>query len=154
MGVVLDAFRAVEERDREGLFALYHPQVEFVEAPSLPYGGTFRGREEIRNRLERAPGETWLGTWGPLQPTGAERRMDPRPIAANENEVVVLYHQRALAPDGEHFDAPVLGLYQVRDGKFARAQMFHFDTAAVVDFLARARKEATQGTAQAVTSSS
>jgi uncharacterized protein len=143
MGVVLDAFRAVEERDREGLFALYHPQVEFVEAPSLPYGGTFRGREEIRNQLERAPGETWLGTWGPLQPTGAERSMDPRPIAANENEVVVLYHQRALAPDGEHFDAPVLGLYQVRDGKFARAQMFHFDTAAVVDFLARARKEAT-----------
>jgi ketosteroid isomerase-like protein len=140
--VVLDVFRAVEDRDREGLFALYHPEVEFVEAASLPYGGTFGGREEIRNQLERALGETWLGTWGPLQPTGAERRMDPRPIAANENEVVVLYRQRALAPNGEHFDAPVLGLYEVRDGKFARAQMFHFDTAAVVDYLARVREQA------------
>jgi hypothetical protein len=51
----------------------------------------------------------------------------------------VLYHQRALNRAGEHFDAPVLGLYEVRDAKFARAQMFHYDTAAVVDFLARAK---------------
>ena len=136
--VVLQAFRAVEGRDREELLALYHPEVEFVDAPSLPYGGTFRGKEDIRNQLDRSPGETWLGTWDPLQPTDAERSMDPRVVAASENEVVVLYRQRALAPNGERFDAPVLGLYEVRDGMFARAQMFHFDTAAVVDFLVRA----------------
>jgi hypothetical protein len=35
-------------------------------------------------------------------------------------------------------DAPVFALYQVRDGKFARAQMFHYDTAAIVAFLKRA----------------
>jgi hypothetical protein len=29
----------------------------------------------------------------------------------------------------------VLGLYQIRDGKFARAQMFYFDTAAALRFL-------------------
>ena len=34
---------------------------------------------------------------------------------------------------------PVLGLYEVRDGRFARAEMFHFDTAAIVGFLERAR---------------
>jgi ketosteroid isomerase-like protein len=34
---------------------------------------------------------------------------------------------------------PVLGLYQVRDGKLARAQMFYFDTATVNDFLVRAK---------------
>jgi hypothetical protein len=32
----------------------------------------------------------------------------------------------------------VLGLYEVRDGMFARAQMFHFDTASVVRFLRQA----------------
>jgi hypothetical protein len=32
----------------------------------------------------------------------------------------------------------VLGLYQVRDGKFARVQMFYFDTAAVLEFLREA----------------
>jgi uncharacterized protein len=136
--VVLQTFRAVEQRDREALFALYHPDVEFRDAPSLPYGGTFRGKEDIRERLERAPDRTWLGTWGPLQPTEAQRSMDPRVVAANDTEVVVLYRQRAVGPAGERFDAPVLGLYEVREGKFARAQMFHFDTAAVVDFLTRA----------------
>jgi len=137
--VVLRTFRAVEQRDVEGLFALYHPDVEFHDPPSLPYGGSFRAKADIRARLEHAPGETWLGTWGPLQPTEAERRMDPRVVAAGGAEVVVLYRQRALAPDGERLDAPVLGLYEVRDGKFARAQMFHFDTAALVEFLNRAR---------------
>jgi uncharacterized protein len=128
--VVLEVFQAIETRDAESLLALFHPQVEFHEAPSLPYGGTTRGKGEIAGG--------WLETWGPLQPTEAERRMDPRVIAASGQEVVVLYRQRAIDPAGERFDAPVVGVYEVRDGKFARAQMFHYDTAAVVDFLARA----------------
>jgi ketosteroid isomerase-like protein len=140
MDIVLRTFRAVEQRDAEALFSLYHPDVEFHDAPSLPYGGNSRGKERLRDLYERAPEETWLGTWGPLQPTQAERRMDPRVVAANETEVVVLYRQRAVDPRGERLDVPVLGLYEVRDRKFARAQMFHFDTAALVDFLTRARR--------------
>ena len=51
----------------------------------------------------------------------------------------VVYRQRALSAAGERFDAPVFALYHVRDGKFARAQMFHYDTAAILAFLDRAR---------------
>jgi uncharacterized protein len=129
--VVLQAFDAIERRDREGLLALYHPEIEFHEAPSLPYGGTLRGKDEV------ARDDGWERTWIPLQPTEAERSMDPRVIAANDREVVVLYRQRALSSTGARFDAPVLGLYEVREGKFGRAQMFHFDTLAVVQYLAR-----------------
>ncbi|HKF79350.1 MAG TPA: nuclear transport factor 2 family protein [Thermoleophilaceae bacterium] len=131
--VVLQAFRAVERRDRERLLALYHPDVEFCDAPSLPYGGTLRGKKSV------AQNEGWLETWGPLQPTEAERSMEPRVVAAGDREVVVLYRQRAVDAAGDRFDGPVLGLYEVRGGKFARAQMFHFDTAAIVEYLARAR---------------
>lgn len=130
--VVLAAFRAVEQRDREGLFALFHPDVEFHEAPSLPYGGVTSGREASH------ADPAWARTWDPLQPTAAERSMSPRVVAAREGEVVVLWRARAVGAAGERFDEPVLGLYEVRDGMFARAQMFHFDTAAVVAFLARA----------------
>jgi hypothetical protein len=35
----------------------------------------------------------------------------------------------------------MLGLYQIREGKLARAQMFYFDTVAVASFL----KKATSG---------
>jgi ketosteroid isomerase-like protein len=137
--VVLAVFRAIEERDREALFELFHEDVELHEAPSLPYGSEgISGKEAMQAQLETAPERSWLGTWGPLQPTEAERRMDPRVVAARGKEVVVYYVTRALAPNGERFESPVLGLYEVRDGGFARAQMFHFDTAAVVEFLERA----------------
>lgn len=97
-----------------------------------------RGKTALRDQLETAPEQTWLGTWGPLQPTDAERRMDPRVVAAAGDEVTVVHSQRAVSPSGESFESPVLGLYEVREGKLARAQMFHYDTAAILAFLERA----------------
>jgi uncharacterized protein len=137
--LVLEAFRAVEDRDERRLLELYHPEVEFHWPPSLPYGGSFRG-------ASRPPGQGWSQVWDRLQPSEAERRMDPRVVAATADEVVVLWRQRGLSPSGERLDGEVLGLYSVRDGKFARAQMFYFDSAAVLRFLddARADEEARQ----------
>jgi len=68
--------------------------------------------------------------------------MDPRVVAATGEEVVVLWQQRGLSPTGARFDGPVLGLYRVRDGKLARAQMFYFDTTALAGFLAYATDQA------------
>jgi len=136
VAIVLEAFTAVERRDMQRLLALYHPEVEFHWTPSLPFGGS--SRAGVKDR--RGPG--WSEVWEPLQPTEAERRMDPRVIAATEKEVVVHWHQRAVSPSGERFDGEVLGLYEVRGGKFARAQMFYFDAAAVQRFLASARVDA------------
>jgi len=144
--VVLAVIRAVEERDADALFELYHDDVELHDAPSLPYAHTARGKTAMREQLETAPQETWVGTWGPLQPTEAERRMDPRVLGSAGDEVTVLYTTRALAPNGERFESQALGLYEVRDGKFAGAQMFHYDTAAILAFLERAAR-ATQATA-------
>jgi ketosteroid isomerase-like protein len=128
--VMRKLFRAVEDHDEQSVFGLYQPDVEFHWPPSLPYGGSGRGL--------RATGLTWGETWAVLQPTEAERRMDPRFVAASDNEVVVLWHQRGRSPKGERFDGEVLGLYQLHDGRLARAQMFYFDTAAVNNFLAGA----------------
>jgi uncharacterized protein len=138
--VVLEAFRAVEDRDERRLLELYHPEVEFHWPPSLPYGGSFRAES-------RTPGQGWSEVWDPLQPSEAERRMDPRVVAATADEVVALWRQRGLSPSGQRFDGEVLGLYGVRDSKFACAQMFYFDSAAVLRFLddARAHEEGRRG---------
>jgi ketosteroid isomerase-like protein len=136
VAIVLEAFKAVEQRNRQRLRELYHPQVEFHWTPSLPFGGATRGG--VRDR----PGPSWSQVWEPLQPTTAERRMDPRVVAATENEVVVHWRQRGRSPSGERFDGEALGLYEVRDGKFARAQMFYFDAIAVQQFLAASEIEA------------
>lgn len=60
-------------------------------------------------------------------------------MATSENEVVILWQQRGISQAGDGFDGPVLGLYQFRDGKLARAQMFYYDTVALVRFLANAK---------------
>jgi ketosteroid isomerase-like protein len=121
--LVTSIFRAIEQRNDQRFAELLHPDFEIHWPPSLPYGS--------------GKGQTWSDTWGPLQPTETERRMDPCVVAANEDKVVVLWRQRGLGPSGERFDGEVLGLYQLREGKLARAQMFYFDTAAVAGFLAR-----------------
>jgi ketosteroid isomerase-like protein len=132
--VMLDIFSAIERRDAERLAALCQPDVELSWPAALPYGGTTRG-------IATGP-PSWIHTWTPLQPTEAERSMKPRVVASSGNEVVVLWHQRGRSPSGERFEGPVLALYTVHDGKLARAQMFYFDTPAVVEFLERARGQA------------
>ena len=129
--IVMAAFAAVERRDERRLAELYHPEVEFHWPPSLPYGGSFHGA----TALQAGDRVGFDQVWDRLQPTRRERRMDPRVVAASDQEVVVLWHQRGLKPDGQGLDMEVLGLYRVRDGKFARAQMFYFDTTAVLRFL-------------------
>jgi len=42
--VMLRLFRAVESHDEQSVFNLYQPDVEFCWPPSLPYGGSGRGR--------------------------------------------------------------------------------------------------------------
>jgi len=123
-------FEAVEHRNQKLMLALCTPDVEFHWPKSLPYG------REVGTLTSPGPG--WGDTWAPLQPTEAEQRLDPRVIAASDSEVVVHWIQRGLSPSGERFEAEVLGLYRLRDGKLARAQMFYFDTVAVVQFLERA----------------
>jgi ketosteroid isomerase-like protein len=128
---MLNIFSAIERRDAQGFRELVHPDVELHWPASLPYGGTARGLK---------PEEpTWSATWSPLQPSAAEQRMDPRVVAASADEVVVLWRQRGVTPAGDRCDEEVLGLYHVRGGKLARAQMFYFDTAALVSFLAKAK---------------
>ena len=129
---ILQIFRTIEQRDDVGFRALLQSDFEIHWPKSLPYGGTFRGLEPRPN--------SWDATWQPLQPTEAERKMDPRIIAAHHDDVVVYWHQRGLSPKGTRFDGDVVGLYTFRQGKLARAQMFYFDTAAVSSFLAEARR--------------
>ena len=120
--VMLDLFSAVERFDVEGQLALYQPDVEFHWPTSL----------YVKNHF------SWDDTWIPLQPTWADRKMNPRVVGASRDQVVILWHQRGVAPSGERFDGEVLGLYRLREGKLARAQMFYFDTTAVASFLAKA----------------
>ncbi len=134
--VVLQVFRSVEERNPQLAAEVYHEDLEFHWPRPLPYAGSSYG---LRTSLERRPG--WAETWDRFQGE-AERGLGARVVALSEDEVVILWHQRGHDPQGRRLDTPVLGLYQVRAAKLARAQMFYFDPLAAAEFLAVAGRPA------------
>jgi hypothetical protein len=85
--IVLSVFNAIEERNNQRFSELLNPGFEIHWPPSLPYGA-----DKAR---------TWSDIWDSLQPTELERKMDPRVVAATENEVVVLWRQRGVSPLGD-----------------------------------------------------
>jgi ketosteroid isomerase-like protein len=129
---IREIFAAIERRDAARFAELLEPDCELHWPPSLPYGGSTRGRDP--------DGPTWGRTWQALQPGEAERRMDPRIVAVSGDEVVVLWHQRGLSPSGERLDSQVLGLYRFHAGRLARGQMFYFDPATVGAFIVAASR--------------
>jgi ketosteroid isomerase-like protein len=100
--VVRRLFDAVERRDLDGLLAVYHEEVSITEPASLPYGGTYRGHDGVR---EHAIG--FMRCWGPFQGQ-AEARLDPVFMQDDDGKVAAVFRHRALDPasgerlDGEH----------------------------------------------------
>ena len=130
--VVRRLFEAVERRDLEALIDLYDRDVEIVEADALPYGGTYRGHDGARRHAA-----AFVRNWGPLQ-TPAEHRLDAEFCDGTGDTVVARFRHRAFNPiTEERFDEPELAVYEVRDGKVVRSQMFHADALAVAGFLRR-----------------
>lgn len=131
--IVTQVLTAVEQRQADRLAAIYHPQVEFQWPPGLPYSGTFVGAQVAP--MQRRFHEVWSA----LQPTEETRRMDFKVIATGDDgRVVVRYLWKGIDARGGRFETLTLADYQVRDGLFARAQMYYYDLPGVIAFLAQA----------------
>lgn len=130
--IALAAIKAVESRDLATLSQLYHRDIRFEWPPGLPYSGVFQGSavSEMTARFAAA--------WEPLQPTDAEKCMDPSVVASSDDTVVIEYTWRAVDQRGDHFETSTLARYDVRDGLLAGARMYYSDHAGVLDFLRRA----------------
>ena len=128
--VVRRLFAAVEDRDLDRVLDCYTDDVEITEADVLPYGGVWRGREGAV-----AHSEGFMRAWGGLQGP-EESRLDARFWGDGSGTVCAVFRHRARDhASGKRFDAPEVGIYRVRDNRVARSQMFHADSAALVDFL-------------------
>ena len=130
IAVVRRLFAAVEDRDFDGLLACYSDDVEINEADVLPYGGVWRGRQGI---ADHAAG--FMRAWGNLQGPD-EVRLDAQFFGDGAGTVCAVFRHRAVDPQtGTRFDAPEVGVYEVRDQHVVRSQMFHADSAAAAAFL-------------------
>jgi uncharacterized protein len=123
-------FEAVDHRDRAGVTAAYDPAIVIHEAPSLPYGGEYHGHAGALRH-----GEGFRAAWDRFQ-TDATRRLEPRIIAHGDHVAVLWRHRVANAETGDSLDLPALSVFRLRDARIVESRMFHFDTAALLRFLA------------------
>jgi ketosteroid isomerase-like protein len=131
--IVTRVLTAVEQRQTDSLRALYHPQIEFHWPPGLPYGGSFVGAA-VAGMQKR-----FREIWDPLQPTEERRRMDFRIVATGQDgRVCVNYLWKGVDALNRRFETLTLAEYQVRDGLFARAQMYYYDLLGLVAFIEQA----------------
>lgn len=134
--IVHGLFKAVEQRNGEGVARAYDEAIIIHEAPSLPYGGDYQG---LRGAFGHATG--YRSAWDPLQ-GDAERELDAE-IIADPDRVVVLWEQKGRNPvSGEIFAMPVASVYRMKDGRIVDSRMYHFDVAASRAFLDRAAADA------------
>lgn len=128
LDVVRRVFRAVEERDLDGLLSCYRPEVRIVKAPALPYSGVYRGLDGAR---QHAAGFT--KAWSRFQ-SANETPLEPRFVSDGSGTVTVLFRHRAR--DGDRvIDYPEVSTYEVVDGLITYFQMFHLAPTALTAFL-------------------
>ena len=126
-------FEGVRRRDLGAVLAAYDEAVVIHEAPTLPYGGEYRGHEGAKRHAQG-----FVATWGPFQ-TEAERDLEPLILPDGDRIAVMWRHKAAHAASGERIDLPAMSLYRFEGGKIAESRMFHFDTAALLRFLTATR---------------
>jgi ketosteroid isomerase-like protein len=127
--VIRRLFDAVERRDRAGVIAAYGSDIVIHEAASLPYGGDYRGHEGALRH-----GQGFRAAWDRFQTQDA-RGLEPRIIAEGDHVVVLWRHKAENTETGERIDLPAVSVYRMRERKIVDSRMFHFDTAALVEFL-------------------
>jgi ketosteroid isomerase-like protein len=143
IAVVRRLFEAVETRGDPKDFAarwaayvaMYDPDVVIHEAPSLPYGGDYSGDDAVARHAQ-----AFNAAWQSLLSIN-DRSLEPR-FLADGDHVIVFWRQTGTSEDGEIFDMPAVSVYQMKGGRIIDSRMFHFDTAAVIGFLKRARRPA------------
>jgi hypothetical protein len=122
-------FEAVEHRNSQAVAAIYHPNIVIHEAPGLPYGGEYRGHEGALRH-----GQGFRAAWDRFQPANA-RGLEPRFTAQDEYVAVQWRHKAENRETGERIDLPAAGIYRFVDAMVVDSRMFHFDIAALLEFL-------------------
>ncbi|MCO5985247.1 nuclear transport factor 2 family protein [Actinoallomurus spadix] len=131
---VLDEFFAAEAAyitaggpgvaDFGGMAARLHPDVVMHQAPTLPYGGVWRGHDGLE-RFMAAMSRTWRSL------EFLERRQ-----WTDGDTVIVSNHGRLTArATGRSIETTVLQVFTVRDGLIAEIRPFYWDTAAINEAL-------------------
>jgi ketosteroid isomerase-like protein len=127
---VVEAWRnAYARRDWQAAFATMHEDIEILEAPSLPYGGMWRGHQQARELHERVRAH-----WAEL-PLYASRAQLFDLGEFDRGQLVMLVDEivSPLAGGGQTvLRLPLVELIFVRGDRISEIRVFYFDTGVVI----------------------
>ena len=116
------AYEAFARQDIPAVLDVMDDSIEWQTPESLPFGGSFRGREEV------------AGFFGTLPEHFGELNVEPAEFLDAGDHVVVIGEHRARGKGGEEFTAPWAMVWTMRDGK-AVAFREYTDTVVINDGL-------------------
>jgi len=118
--VVQSVYEAFGKGDLPAVLAAFDPQIEIVEAESLPYAGVYRGHGGV-SQLMQTIGDVWE-----VFDVSMER------LVAHDDEVIALLQIKArLRGSARPLEMPVVEVWKLRDGKVLGIRPFYWDTAAI-----------------------
>jgi uncharacterized protein len=117
VGVVKDVYEAFGRGDVPAIFGLFHPEAEVYQSARLPWGGEFKGHEELGVFLSKLTG-------------AVESEVETgRFIDDEDGHVVQIGHTRGtVRGTGARFEVPETHVWTVEDGKVKRFESY-VDTA-------------------------
>ncbi len=115
--IVLAFLDASVRGDEEAMKELLHPEVQVIEADSLPYGGVSRGPDEFLELIRRVF-KTWENT-----------EVSVKQVFADGDHVVLLAEMTGRGRGtGKAFSMPIAEVWRLEGGKIREVRPFYFDT--------------------------
>lgn len=94
--------------DAQAIFAALDPEVEFYQSEEVPWGGRYRGHQEI--------GIFFQGLMSTI-----ESQVDPEQFVDSGDVIVAVGHTRGRArATGKEFDVPAVHVWTLKNGKGIR----------------------------------
>jgi ketosteroid isomerase-like protein len=109
---------AVGTGDMEGLRALLHPDFSMTQAPTLPYGGTYRGPDGF------------IGFLGTFMEKLEIEALDGKQNFIGDDRAIVgeVYIRAKLRETGKTLETTLLEKWEFADGKVIAISPHYFDT--------------------------
>jgi uncharacterized protein len=112
--IVRDLYEAFARGDVPSVLGGFAPDIEWHEADGMPYGGVYRGPEEIAQNV-----------FGPIAADVEGFAIVPEQlIAAGDTVAAVVRYTGTGKATGKSLDLPVVHVWDIRDGKMARFRQF------------------------------
>lgn len=110
--IVRRGVEAFNRRDMAAIRAVTHPQVERIEDPRYPGAQTFHGPDGVEQSVRK-----WWDAW--------DIELDPEDFIELGDQVVVTGHGHWRGQGSDMtLTAEFASVYEVRDDKIARAEVF------------------------------